>query len=109
MTDSLPPETVARIRPTPLIDAPQKPAPEKDNLSRALESTFTQPLQVGNLTLRPFSLGTLSLCRTLNLDMITGDRAAEELDDNEKQMQIVAFLFIQSQPLDQVLKASRDP
>src|SRR4029077_18172712 len=73
------------------------------------ESAFSDTLEVGTLKLRPFSLGTLSLCRRLKLDMITGDRSADDLTDDEKQMQIVAFIFIQTQPMLEVLRAVKDP
>lgn len=62
--------------------------------------------EAGSLKLRPFSAGTLTLCRKLGLTMILGsadDKAA--LSDEEKQRQITAFLFIQSAPIETVKKA----
>jgi len=64
-------------------------------------------LGAGALTLRPFSAGTLTLCRALGLTMIAG-ASKEQLDAltaDEKQRQLTTFLFIQSQPLDVVKKA----
>ena len=76
------------------------------NRTEQLEATFTQaPAEIAGLTLRPFSLGSLSLCRRLKLTMLTGEAAPDSLNDEEKQQQIVAFLFIQSQPLNAVLQA----
>ena len=76
------------------------------NRTEQLEATFTdRPSDIAGLTLRPFSLGSLSLCRRLKLTMLTGEAAPDSLNDEEKQQQIVAFLFIQSQPLNTVLQA----
>ncbi len=64
--------------------------------------------EAGPLKLRPFSAGTLTLCRKLGLTMILGsadDKAA--LSDEEKQRQITAFLFIQSAPIETVKKAAK--
>ena len=70
--------------------------------------TFIAPAaEVGALKLRPFSAGTLTLCRTLGLTMITGasKEQLEALSADAKQRQLTTFLFIQSQPLDLVKKA----
>jgi hypothetical protein len=75
-----------------------------------LEYTFTQaPAEIAGLTLRPFSLGSLSICRRVKLTMLTGEADAESLSEDEKQQQIVAFLYIQSQPIAEVLKAIQSP
>lgn len=70
---------------------------------------FIEPTpEAGALKLRPFSAGTLTLCRKLGLTMIIGaadDKAA--LTDEEKQRQITAFLFIQSAPIETVKKAAK--
>ena len=74
------------------------------------EQTFIEPpAEIAGLTLRPFSLGSLSICRRAKLTMLTGEAKPEELDDDAKQQQIVAFLYIQSQPILEVLKAIKDP
>ena len=69
---------------------------------------FIEPApESSGLKLRPFSAGTLTLCRALGLTMITG-ASKEQLDAltaDEKQRQLTTFLFIQSQPLDVVKKA----
>lgn len=76
------------------------------NRADTLESTFTQaPAEIAGLKLRPFSLGSLSICRRLKLTMLTGEADAETLSEDEKQQQIVAFLYVQSQPIPEVLKA----
>ena len=78
--------------------------------SQALEATFTQaPAEIAGLKLRPFSLGSLSICRRVKLTMLTGEAAPETLTDDEKQQQIVAFLYIQSQPVPDVLRAIQSP
>ena len=70
--------------------------------------TFIAPApEVGSITLRPFSAGTLTLCRALGLTMVVGGdkEAVEALSADDKQRQLTTFLFIQSQPLDVVKKA----
>ena len=80
------------------------------NRADTLESTFTQaPAEIAGLKLRPFSLGSLSICRRLKLTMLTGEADAETLSEDEKQQQIVAFLYVQSQPIPEVLKAIQSP
>ena len=56
----------------------------------------------GGITLRPFSAGTLTLCRALGLTMITGatKEQIEAMSADEKQRQLTTFLFIQSQPVE---------
>lgn len=70
---------------------------------------FIEPApQAGTLRLRPFSAGTLTLCRKLKLTMILGsaeDKAA--LSDEEKQRQLTTFLFIQVAPIETVKKAAK--
>ena len=72
--------------------------------------TFIAPaLEAGGITLRPFSAGTLTLCRALGLTMVVGgdkDQVAA-LSADDKQRQLTTFLFIQSQPLDVVKKAAK--
>ena len=63
--------------------------------------------EAGGITLRPFSAGTLTICRALGLTMVVGGdkEAVEALSADDKQRQLTTFLFIQSQPLDVVKKA----
>ena len=70
--------------------------------------TFIAPApEAGGITLRPFSAGTLTLCRALRLTMVIGGdkEQIEALSHEDKQRQLTTFLFIQSQPLDVVKKA----
>ena len=70
--------------------------------------TFIAPApEAGGITLRPFSAGTLTICRALGLTMVVGGdkEAVEALSADDKQRQLTTFLFIQSQPLDAVRKA----
>jgi hypothetical protein len=79
---------------------------KKDQRSTQLEAAFAEgPTTIGNLTLRPFSLGTLNLCRQLNLTLFLNGET--ELNDQEKQRQLVAFAWIQAAPMVEVLKAIR--
>lgn len=77
-------------------------------MSRAKENeaSFSEgEQQIGKLTLRPFTIGTLSICRQLNLSMFIGNTGTEsELD---QQRQIMAFAWAQSAPLGEVLRCIR--
>jgi hypothetical protein len=77
-----------------------------DRTEKQIDVFIDPAPEAGSLKLRPFSAGTLTLCRKLGLTMILGsadDKAA--LSDEEKQRQITAFLFIQSAPIETVKKA----
>jgi hypothetical protein len=64
---------------------------------------FIEPTtKVGGLSLRPFSAGTLTLCRALNLSLVTGGATPSAED---QQRQLVTLLFIQSQPLETIKSA----
>ena len=81
-----------------------------DDKTQTNIDTFVAPdPSAGGITLRPFSAGTLTLCRALGLTMITGatKEQIEAMSADEKQRQLTTFLFIQSQPLDVVKKAVR--
>ena len=72
--------------------------------------TFIAPAtEAGGITLRPFSAGTLTLCRALGLTMVVGGDKEQvaALSADDKQRQLTTFLFIQSQPLDVVKKAAK--
>ena len=75
-----------------------------------LDNSFvTPPAEVNGLKLRPFSLGSMQICRKIKLTMLTGDANPEDLSDEEQQKQIVAFIFIQSAPIPEVLRAINQP
>ena len=82
----------------------------KTTRNKQLEAAFAEPwgdkTKVGSLRLRPFSLGTLNVCRQLGLTLFLDGEA--DLDDAEKQRQIVAFAWAQSAPLPEVLGALRE-
>jgi len=61
------------------------------------------PQALGGLKLRPFTLGTLEICRRVGLSMFTAGQLPE--DAGERARQVSAFLFIQSEPLDEMLAA----
>ena len=81
--------------------------PASDRTQTNIDTFITPAPEAGGITLRPFSAGTLTLCRALGLTMIAG-ASKEQLDAlsaDDKQRQLTTFLFIQSQPLDVVKKA----
>ena len=57
--------------------------------------------------LRPFTFGSLTLCRRLKLSLFTDEGSAEELNEAETLRQMSAFFWIQSQPVTDVLGAVR--
>lgn len=64
---------------------------------------FIEPkTAIAGLQLRPFSAGTMTLCRELQLTVVLGGEIAS---DEDKQRQLVTLLFIQSQPLETVKRA----
>ncbi len=73
-------------------------------------------LETGNkaagIELRPFTFGTLQLCRKLGLDIFTGEREASEGDDGDFDAdslnQIQTFIWLQSQPIKHVLRAVKN-
>lgn len=67
------------------------------------------PRSIEGIKLRAFSFGSLQLCRVLKLTLFTeeADPYAEE-DEGEDQRQLVAFAWLQSEPLDEVLEAVAD-
>lgn len=73
----------------------------------AAYSEDTAMSQVGGNRLRPFSLGTLNLCRQLKLTLFTDAQADETLSDEVRQRQIAVFAWMQSAPLKEVLRAVR--
>ena len=82
-----------------------EPAPDR---TQSNIDAFIEPApETSGLRLRPFSAGTLTLCRALGLTMITGasQEQLETMSADDKQRQLTTFLFIQSQPLDAVKKA----
>src|ERR1051325_10240666 len=82
-------------------------SPASDRVQENLDTFIAPAPEASGITLRPFSAGTLSLCRALGLTMITGatKEQLEAMSADEKQRQLTTFLFIQSQPLDVVKKA----
>jgi hypothetical protein len=58
---------------------------------------------VGSLTLRPFTIGSMTACRKLGLTLFTGENT--KLSTEETQRQVVAFAWLQSTPVPEVLQA----
>lgn len=83
--------------------ARQQRARREDQLA---DGMLDGPKTVGGLQLRPFSFGTLQVARKLNLRMFAEE--AEELSDGQAESEIVAFAWIQSQPIDHVLACVRE-
>jgi hypothetical protein len=65
------------------------------------------PVEIEGLKLRPFTLGTFDLCRQLGLTMFSEGTVPADAADRLRQ--VAAYLFIQSEPLEAVLRAVDDP
>ena len=81
-----------------------------DTRTPILEAAYAEdatPALVGSNRLRPFSLGTLNLCRQLKLTLFTEPKGETELSDEARQFQLTVFAWMQSAPLKDVLAAVR--
>ena len=73
----------------------------------SLDDAFLDgPSEIGALKLRPFTIGSMTACRKMGLSIFTGGEKEPTAD--EIQRQIVAFAWLQSEPLQKVLAALRD-
>ena len=70
-------------------------------MSNLLESNFS----VGEIKLRPFTIGTKEAARKMGLSFITG--GTESISEAEIERQMVGFVWLQSAPLSVVLKSLR--
>lgn len=57
---------------------------------------------IGGLKLRPFSAGSFLVCQRRGLGLFTG----EQTESTEQMWQMMAFLYLHSAPMDEVLIAS---
>lgn len=66
--------------------------------------------RIGNLKLRPYTMGSMQLAYLLKLTLFTRgkDDPPLELDDLEEQRQIMAFAWMQSADEDDIADAVRD-
>ena len=64
--------------------------------------------QVGDFKLRPFTLGSVTLCKKLGLSQFTGEKSDEPMDQVEQLRQVAGFLFIHCEPVENVLRAVRN-
>jgi len=73
-------------------------------------SSFVEevPSVICGITLRPFTLGTMQACRALELSLFTDSEKSESISDEEKQFQVCALAWMQSEDLAVVKKAIRD-
>ena len=74
------------------------------------EEAFLEPQlkHIGDFKLRPFTLGSVTLCKKLGLSQFTGEKSEEPLDQVEQLRQVAGFLFIHCEPVEKVLRSVRD-
>lgn len=63
--------------------------------------------EIAGFKLRPFTFGSLTLCRKLNLTLFTRSGEADDIDEDEAVRQLSAFFWLQSQPVREVLSHVR--
>jgi len=63
-----------------------------------------ETLPIGTLKLRPFSAGSFLICQRRKLGLFTGD--STEISGDEQLYQVMAFLYIHSAPMNEVLIAA---
>ena len=61
---------------------------------------------IGGLVFRPFTLGSKAACEQLGLTMFTG--AGADLAAGEAERQVIAFAWLHTKPLPEVLRALRE-
>jgi hypothetical protein len=74
------------------------------------EEAFLEPQikEIGDFKLRPFTLGSVTLCKKLGLSQFTGEKTDAPMDQVEQLRQVSGFLFIHCEPVERVLRAVRD-
>lgn len=75
----------------------------KDNFDAIIDGETT----IAGITLRPFTFGSMTLCRKLGLTIFTGDKD-NELNDTDQLDQLCTFFWMQSNPVKEVLASVRD-
>ncbi len=63
--------------------------------------------EVAGITLRPFTLGSLQAARKLGLQLFSDEVIEGELETGQEEREMVAFAWIQSAPLSEVLASLR--
>ena len=57
--------------------------------------------------IRPFTFGSLTLCRKLGLTLFTDEGSADDISEEETMRQLAVFFWFQSQPVNLVLATVR--
>jgi hypothetical protein len=75
------------------------------------EDAFLEPQfkTIGDFRLRPFTLGSLPICKKLRLTQFTGEGTPGDLDQEEQMRQVAGFLWAHCEPIETVLRALRKP
>jgi hypothetical protein len=75
------------------------------------EEAFLEPAlkTIGDFRLRPFTVGSLPLCKKLGLTQFVGGEPAGDLDQVEQVRQVAGFLWIHCEPVEKILRTIRDP
>lgn len=81
-------------------------------MSEQIEALLEGPREITltngkTITLRPFTFGSLGLCKKMGLTMFSGSEEDEALNEDESMQQLQAFFWMQSQPVNDVLGAIR--
>ena len=78
---------------------------ERDNA--LADGMLDGPKEVAGIELRPFTLGSLQAARKLGLRMFAEELSDDELEPGQEESEMIAFAWIQSAPLPEVLSSLR--
>ena len=70
----------------------------------ANKNLFDGEIDFHGITLRPLTIGTMEVCRDRGLSLFSGETVTQQ----EQIKQTAAYLWIQSEPLDDVLASIRE-
>ena len=72
------------------------------------EDAFLEPAlkTIGDFKLRPFTVGSIPLCKKLGLTQFTGEDIGD-LDQEEQMRQVSGFLWAHCEPIDKILQTVR--
>ena len=74
------------------------------------EDAFLEPKlkEIGDFKLRPFTVGSIPLCKRLGLTQFTGDKLDSPMDQVEQLRQVSGFLWAHCEPVEKILRTIRD-
>lgn len=94
-------EDTKELREEALIE---KQARERQREESATEAFHGEgEVTINGRKIRPFSFGSLTVCRRLKFTLFTQEGSADEMSEDETMRQLAGFFWIQSQPPREIL------